>query len=81
MTKILNRRLQVEMERDLPSRFSWDGQSVAVTAVLDHWEEAGLWWEGEPVRHIYRVNDAEGRCYEIHQELPEGDWWLYRVYD
>jgi hypothetical protein len=51
-----------------------------VSEILDQWEEAGCWWQGEQARRVYRVQAAGGAIYELHHQPPAG-WRLYRSYD
>jgi len=47
MTKVLQRRIRVQTHRGQPALLTWEGAQVVVQEVLEQWEEAGLWWEGE----------------------------------
>ena len=70
----------VEQASGLPLAFRWRGRRIAVSEILDQWEEAGCWWRGEQARRVYRVQAAGGAIYELHHQPPAG-WRLYRSYD
>jgi hypothetical protein len=81
MSKRLDLPLPMVEESDgRPRAFRWRGRRIVVSEILDHWEEAGCWWRGEPARRVYRVQAAGGAIYELHHQPPAG-WRLYRSYD
>lgn len=81
MTKHMNRVVDVvENDDGLPSALCWRGRHIALSEILDDWEEAGCWWLQEEPRWIYRVCGTDGVVYELHRQAPEG-WRLYRVFD
>jgi hypothetical protein len=81
MSKRLDLPLRVVEEKDgLPLAFHWRGRRIVVSEILDQWEEAGCWWQGEQARRVYRVQPAGGAIYELHHQSPAG-WRLYRSYD
>lgn len=81
MSKRLDIPLQaVDEHGGRPRAFRWQGRSIAVSEILEEWEEAGCWWQGEPVRRVFRVQTASGAIYELHHQSPAG-WRLYRSYD
>ncbi|MDD2628922.1 MAG: hypothetical protein PHV61_01930 [Limnochordia bacterium] len=41
----------------------------------------GRWWKEEPERVFYLVELADGTLCEIYRELPNNQWFLYRLYD
>lgn len=92
MSKRLDSPLKwVEEENGLPRAFRWQGRRIVVNEILDQWEEAGCWWQGEPARRVYRVQAASGAVFELHHQPPAlgarasdraGTCWrLYRGYD
>lgn len=50
-----------------PAEFTWRGKQYTVTALLEHWKEAGAWWDGEAERDVFRVLDSLGRIFELHR--------------
>lgn len=60
--------------------------------VLDHWLEAGEWWDGDGPREVFRVVTGGGGIFELSREVEKdhspggqakapGEWRLYKVYD
>jgi len=81
MSKRLDLPLRVVEQKDgLPRAFRWRGRRIVVSEILDQWEEAGCWWQGEQARRVYRVQAAGGAIYELHHQ-PPASWRLYRSYD
>lgn len=66
--------------RGRPVRFRQGRGVVQVAEILDAWEEAGCWWQGEEPRRVYRVLAAGGAVYELHHQSGAG-WQLTRVFD
>ena len=64
----------------VPRAFRWKGRRLTVTAVLDSWRDAGMWWEKEPEKTFWRVQVADGGIYELWEDA-EGRWAVYRVWD
>jgi len=74
-------RVQVETDgRGRPVRLQHRRGAVQVVGILEEWEEAGCWWQGEEPRRVYRVLTAGGIVYELHQQSGAG-WQLVRVLD
>ncbi len=70
----------VELDgRGRPVRLQHRGGMVQVVAVVEEWEEAGCWWQGEETRRVYRVLTAGGVVCEMHGQ--GGEWRLVRVLD
>lgn len=66
--------------RGRPLRFQHRRRSLQVVEVLDAWEEAGCWWQGEEPRRLYRVLTDSGAVYELQHQADAG-WQLMRVLD
>ncbi len=66
--------------RGRPVRFAHLRRVRRVQQLLDEWEEAGCWWQGEAPRRVYRVLTMEGTVCELHHHPPAG-WRLVRTYD
>jgi len=81
MSKRLDQPVRMTAERaGRPARFLRGRRQIEVEEILDEWEEAGCWWQGEPARRVYLVRCAGGAIYELHHQ-PPGGWRLYRTYD
>lgn len=81
MSKRLDRAAQVNADAGgRPVRLRRGRELVEVEEILDEWEEAGCWWQGEQARRVYCVRCAGGAIYELHHQ-PPGGWRLYRAYD
>lgn len=82
MTRLVRRPIPAP-ERDpagAPRAFVWRGRRLAITAVLESWRDAGLWWEGEVEKTFWRVQVADGGIYELWEDAT-GRWAVYRVWD
>ena len=66
--------------RGHPRAFCFRAKKVTVEKILDDWEEAGCWWQGERPRRVYKLLGDSGAVYEIHHQAPLG-WHLHRLYD
>ncbi|BCW97384.1 MAG: hypothetical protein KatS3mg024_0211 [Armatimonadota bacterium] len=93
----MGRRVLLEVEVECgadgtPARFSRAGRVCSGLKTVESWRESGCWWDGEPVRTVFRVRDREGRVFELHRLgaslFPlEGTterasrWLLYRIED
>ena len=65
--------------RGRPVRLQHRGGRIQVVAVVEEWEEAGCWWQGEEPRRVYRVLTAGGQVCEVHGQ--GGEWRVVRVLD
>ena len=80
MSKVIHQSIEVKTDgRGRPLMLAWERREVVVREVLDCWEEAGLWWEGELPRRVYRLMGRDGVVYEVHHS--DQSWRLYRLYD
>ena len=83
------RRLMVPLvvepaDAGVPRNLRWvdpkGGQGAArVTRVLDDWDYAGRWWDGEIVRHYLLLETDRGQTLELYREGD--DWCLSRLSD
>ncbi len=75
-----------------PLEFVRDGRPCRNLRTVEVWRESGCWWDGGPARTVFRMQDGEGRVFELHRLLPSlfpletggdraGSWVLYRVED
>lgn len=82
MSRLINRPVEVVAGPDgVPRAFRHGGGRLQPCDVLDHWLEAGRWWEQERERETYRVSTAAGGVFELTRELPGTKWYLYKAYD
>ncbi|HEX3011679.1 MAG TPA: DUF6504 family protein [Syntrophomonadaceae bacterium] len=50
-----------------------------VQTILEHWQDTGRWWAGEPEKAFYRLLCQDGSVYEIFYDYK--NWYLYKTYD
>lgn len=82
MARIMNKPIDVTMgPGGKPVAFAWSGGRYRVREVLDHWLEAGRWWEQEPEKASWRVATIEGGVFELSSDVSGRKWHLYKVYD
>ncbi|HEY8532051.1 MAG TPA: DUF6504 family protein [Limnochorda sp.] len=63
------------------STFRWRGRRYVIEAILDSWQEAGCWWEGEPVTEGFHVAFRGGGTGILLYRRPQGPWVLDRIDD
>ncbi|MDQ7794718.1 MAG: hypothetical protein RDU89_09985 [bacterium] len=63
-----------------PVAVRWEGRFL-LARILDAWEDAGAWWEGEGEKNFYRVELTSGPLVELCRDTGTGSWYVYRVYD
>ncbi len=75
-----------------PVGFIWNGRRYRGLRMVESWRESGCWWDGDPVRTVFRVQDPGGRVLELHRlgaslfplegtGQQAGRWLLYRIED
>jgi|GEM_PF-432629 hypothetical protein len=93
----MGRRVLLEVEVECgtdgtPARFVREGRVYSGLETVESWRESGCWWDGEPVRTVFRVRDRRGRVVELHRlgaslfplegtGQQAGRWLLYRIED
>ena len=77
MPKLLNKPITVHEADGRPTRLQVDQTNLHITAITDHWREAGCWWEGEAEKEFYEV-EAGGK-YLLYRDGER--WILYKVED
>lgn len=81
MTKRLDEQVKVFVDvRGRPVCITRGRKSVRAVRLVDEWEEASQWWQGEQPIRVYRVLTSEGAVWELHR-FAHGGWRLYRIYD
>ena len=82
MARIINRSADVTMgPGGVPVSFKWAGGRYRVKEVLDHWLEAGRWWEQESEKATWRIATLEGGMFELTFDPAAKRWHLYKAYD
>lgn len=82
MSRLLHQPVAVRCDRHgLPLSFRWRRSSREIQEILDSWLEVGSWWQGEKPKAFFQVRTGTGGCYTLYQELPNGEWYLYRIED
>jgi hypothetical protein len=77
--------LEVRLHDGRPERVRWQTSPGAhapfdrVVEVLDDWDYAGRWWEGEIRRHYYLLETERGCTLEVFREGER--WCLSRLSD
>lgn len=80
MTRIVHRPIVVHLgEGGVPAAFRDGMDRHAICEIVDHWLEAGEWWNGESQRHVYRVMTEDEGLFDI--ERIEEQWWIYKIWD
>jgi len=81
VSKRLEEKVQVITNaRGHPLRLRRGRRQVRVRQLVDEWEEASRWWQGEQEMRVYRVLTSDGAMWELHRRAS-CDWRLYRIYD
>ena len=55
-------------------------KSFRVNAILEHWREAGRWWEGETEKDFYLLAISKGQYIIYRDDMSKG-WFLYKILD
>jgi hypothetical protein len=66
--------------RRYPRTCTCQGRRWQVQRVVEAWQDAGAWWEGEEEKTFWRVVVSGGGIVELYQ-TKKGDWSLYRIWD
>ena len=74
---------------DVPDGFRWQGTAHEVATVCNRWQIHTLWWrppqgdgsEGAIWRAYVKVITSSGLLCLLYHDLPDGGWFLARVYD
>jgi hypothetical protein len=81
MSKRLEERVHVFADaRGRPLRVRRGRRQIQVRQIVDEWEEASRWWQGEKAIRVYRVLTSEEAVWELHHQGAD-DWRLYRIHD
>ncbi len=65
----------------LPARFSWQGQTHQIDAITRQWRVHSDWWREPAWRAYYKLTTTSGLLVIIYHDLPDGEWFLQRLYD
>lgn len=82
MSHLVKQKVTVRCDaHGLPLSFRWQNLSREIQEIIDSWLEIGSWWRNESPKVFFQVRTALADRYTLYRELPEGDWYLYRVED
>lgn len=66
LTRLINVPVAVRVDAaGKPLDFTYKGLRHRIVRVLEVWQEAGEWWEGQGDRTVYRVATAGGGIFEL----------------
>lgn len=82
LVKIFDRPGEVKLNRQgNPCRVLLRDEWQEVLQLLDRWAYTGQWWAGENEKMFYRLLLEKGQIIEIYQDIVDGKWSLYKIYD
>lgn len=71
-----------------PRAFTWEGRTLAVVEVLEHWQDYGFGsthpaarnWRTRRHRNYYRLRAEDGHIYDLYLDrgAKRPRWYLYR---
>lgn len=75
--------IQILTGEDHPAAFDWHGQTCQIAEVNRRWRVEIGWWNPSVCtsREYWEVATDTGVLCLIHHDLPNGDWFLDRIYD
>ena len=80
MTRIIGKEVRVDERDGNPVAFTFR-ERYDIAEVLECWQEAGEWWQGQQTREIFRVMTSLGGVFELERSVGSDDWRLYKVWD
>ena len=80
MSRRVDEPVVVQLRDTRPVAFIWQGRRRIVREIVEEWQEAGRWWEGEGERRFVRLLTTDSAC-ELYCHLPSGQWYLHRILD
>ena len=84
MTRLWPQGEKIEVVQDaqgLPIAFTWRGQRHEVAQLTQQWRVDVGWWRERAWRAYYKLSTHSGLLVILYQALPEGPWYLQRLYD
>lgn len=75
--------LHIQAETGRPTALDWRGETHQIIEVNRHWLVDLGWWDPNVCvyREYWEVVTDTGLLCLIYHELPEGEWFLNRIYD
>ena len=75
--------LQIWGAVSAPEGFLWHGGSHGIVEVTNRWRVHTRWWApGEALwREYWKVVTDSGLLCLVYRDLPEGNWFMARLYD
>ena len=71
----------VQNKQGIPTTFTWQGQRHDVAELTQQWRVDVGWWRDRAWRAYYKLSTHTGMLVVVYRELPEGGWYLQRLYD
>ncbi len=65
----------------VPLTLARNGEKQRVTKVYENWQRVEEWWGKEITRNYFRVKTSKGLVCDIYRDMPNGNWYLSRIYD
>jgi hypothetical protein len=65
----------------VPLTLARNGDKQRVTKVYERWQKSEEWWGKEITRNYFRVKTTKGLVYDIYRDMPDGSWYLSKIYD
>jgi hypothetical protein len=84
MTRLWAEGQAIDVKQDgqgVPVAFTWVRQTHRVAQLAQQWRVDVGWWRQRVWRAYYKLSTDSGLLVVIYHELPDGDWYLQRLYD
>jgi hypothetical protein len=75
--------IQISTREERPATFDWRGETHYIQEINRRWRIDAGWWDPgiRTCREYWEVVTDTGLLCVIHHDLPEGEWYLSRLYD
>lgn len=82
MVKLIHRHITVKYDSEgIPVYLYLPDNQSGIKEVIERWVDTGCWWEKESEKLFFRLYCENGSIVEIYQDLGNGTWFLYKIYD
>ena len=84
MTRLWPQGEEIEVVQDghgLPLAFTWQGRRHDVAHLTQQWRVDAGWWHDHIRRAYYKLSTHTGLLVVLYHTLPDGPWYLQRLYD
>lgn len=84
MTRLWPDGQAIDVEQDAQGTlvaFTWAQQRHRVAQLAQQWRVDVGWWRQRAWRAYYKLSTDSGLLVVIYHELPDGGWYLQRLYD